>query len=110
MEGEIRALQAEVDDLRSTVENLVSVLYKRKVSAAELERAAWQQRIVGGTHLYWLDEQFWGGLAKADVLTLEEVASRPRNEIAAIRGVGPVTMAKLDAALAVEGLSYGEAR
>lgn len=109
MEGEIKALRADVDELRSMVENLVAVIYQKKLSAAELKEAAEWRRIDGGTHLFWLNDQFWGGLNKAGILTLEEVAKKPREEIAAIKGVGPVTMAKLDAALAVEGLSYAEA-
>jgi hypothetical protein len=57
----------------------------------------------------WLKFSPWRALADAGIETLADLAARPREEVAAIRGVGPATMGLLDAALSVEGLSYAEA-
>lgn len=48
---------------------------------------------------------FWD----ADLLTLEEIAERPRNEIAALPGVGRVSLARIEEALAERGMSFAEA-
>jgi hypothetical protein len=43
---------------------------------------------------------------EADLVTIEDVAARTRAEVAALKGVGPRTMALLDAAICLEGFSY----
>jgi hypothetical protein len=50
-----------------------------------------------------------GLMLTLDVVTLEEVATKTREDVLAVHGVGPKTIAMLDVALAVEGLSYAEA-
>ncbi|MEK6327620.1 MAG: hypothetical protein AABM66_08895 [Actinomycetota bacterium] len=45
----------------------------------------------------------------ADLFTLEEIAARPRREVAAAKGVGRTSMKRIDAALAAHGLSWAEA-
>jgi hypothetical protein len=40
------------------------------------------------------------------VVTIEELSTRTRAEVVAVEGVGPRTMALLDAALSLEGLDY----
>jgi hypothetical protein len=44
-----------------------------------------------------------------DAATLEDVAGRPRREIVSVPGIGPKTMAVIDVALAIEGLTYADA-
>jgi hypothetical protein len=48
-------------------------------------------------------------LMEADLYTLEEVAANPRAEVAAIKGVGQVTMRQLDDAMSARGLSFADA-
>jgi hypothetical protein len=48
-------------------------------------------------------------LFEQDCVTVQEVALRPRREIARITGVGRVALARLDAALAERGLTWVEA-
>ena len=48
-------------------------------------------------------------LVDADMYTLEEIAAKPRAEVAAIKGVGTVTMRKLDDAMSARGLSFADA-
>ncbi len=45
-------------------------------------------------------------LAKAGMRTLLDVSHRTREEIAAIRGVGPTTLKRLDEAMAGRGLTF----
>ena len=45
----------------------------------------------------------------AEIITLEDVVQHTRDEVAAVRGVGPLTMEKLDAAIADRGLAWSEA-
>ncbi|NYF17887.1 putative RecB family nuclease [Microbacterium sp. AK009] len=46
-------------------------------------------------------------LEGAGIRTLVELAGRPRNEIAALHGVGPAALRALDAALTEAGLRAG---
>jgi hypothetical protein len=50
----------------------------------------------------------WRRLPSLSGLTLLDLASLPRQRIAGMRGVGPATMRKIDAAMAQRGLQYGE--
>ena len=50
-------------------------------------------------------ERYLGDPVK-DLITLEDAAQRPRDEIAAIDGVGPQSIDKLDAAMAKAGLTW----
>jgi hypothetical protein len=52
----------------------------------------------------------WRRLPSLSGLTLLDLASLPRQQIASMHGVGPATMRKIDAAMAQRGLQYGELR
>ena len=67
------------------------------------------ERFGDGTPVYRFAGAKFDCLIEADLYTLEEVAARPRAEVAAVRGVGPVTLGRLEAAMSESGLSWGEA-
>ena len=75
---------------------------------AQVENEAEFRRFIADSGLYRLDldTKARQALRKVDVVTLEEAAARSREELAALRGVGPRTMERLDAAITERGLSY----
>lgn len=74
-----------------------------------IERREEWARFDRGTPVFATAGSQYEALLKADLYTLEEVAAKPRGEVAAIRGIGPRTLARLDAELADRGLSWTEA-
>jgi hypothetical protein len=53
--------------------------------------------------------QSFDSLQRANLHTLLQVSFRTRAEIASLGGVGPTTLARLDSALALNGLDYAKA-
>lgn len=110
--AELKQLRGEVLELRLLLEGVVGAVAGREKGQellANLETYAINRRISRGTPVYkvGIDRASWR-LWDRDLLTVEEVAERSRSEIAAIPGVGRVSMRKLEAALAERGLDFAE--
>jgi hypothetical protein len=118
--------QLELDRLRRQVEEtrvLVELLVRGKLNKEEwpsdrlqawlddeLEhreymRAFGKDGVFGKVSAWTVTEALFG----AGFRTLHDLASVPRSQVAGIRGVGRVSIAKLDAALAERNLSWSEA-
>jgi DNA-directed RNA polymerase alpha subunit len=76
-----------------------------------IEEEAKFQRFIAETRLYKLDLNWKAreALEAVDVLTVEDAAARSREELAAVPGVGPRTLERLDAEFAERGLAYAGA-
>jgi len=71
-----------------------------------IERREEWARFDRGTPVFATAGSQYEALLRADLYTLEEVAARPRVEVEAIRGVGPATLRRVEAAMADHGLSW----
>lgn len=80
----------------------------RPTTTGRPSRKEWDRRVAAGTRLHKLGfgPAVVHRLYQANLLTLEEVAERTEEEVAAIRGVGFMTMQRLRAALANARLSF----
>lgn len=74
-----------------------------------IDRRDLEERFESGTPVYKVAGARFDMLLEADLYTLEEVAGKPRAEVAAVPGVGPVTLSRLEAAMAKSNLSWAEA-
>lgn len=79
---------------------------RQAISRYKFNHEVYIHRIGASHHAMDALERFLG--AVGEVVTLHDVAQRSREEIARVKGVGPKSMEKLDAAMAVEGLSWAE--
>lgn len=98
-----KKLLAEVEETRVLVEGVLKALVGKEKTEDYVRRVdsyLWWRRYESGTPLYKFDIQQWGKLAELDLLTLEEVAAKPRDEIEALPGVGRMTIQKLEGAMA----------
>ncbi len=113
--SEVDQLRAEVREIRETLDAALMALVGAKKAQAYIDAGlGWRfhRRFDTGTPLYKVEGlPNWSRFCEGDIdlLTLEEVSARPRAEIQRLRGVGSVTMQKLEAAMADKGLTWGEA-
>jgi len=76
-----------------------------------IEQRELEERWASGMPVYRLrgiGVQGWR-LTEADLYTVEEVAAKPRAEVAALPGVGRATLRRVETAMAERGLSWAEA-
>ena len=76
---------------------------------AFIDREEFQRRFGQGTPVYAVAGSQYEHLIEADLYTLEEVAAKPRAEVEAVRGVGPATLQRMEAAMAERGLAWTDA-
>lgn len=117
--------QADLDRLRREVEEtrvLVEVAVRQWLGKdwtqerlqdwldGELERREWARAFgKDGVHGKGASSSAVWALIGAGIKTLDDLARTPRADVARMPGVGRVSIAKLDAALAERGLSWAEA-
>ena len=116
--------RAQLEELRRDVEETKWLVYavmgalvgKEKSDQALGEVRRWldadARRFERGTPVFDVTPGHttaYGRLIDADLYTLEEVAAKQRKEVAAIEGVGRVTMRWLEGAMDERGLTWAEA-
>lgn len=114
--ADVEVLHAEVRELRELVDGVMYAVRRglfdtkngSQTYAEFAERMVWvakherEEPIFGHCG----EGTTYARLVEADVLTLEEAARRGRREVAALSGVGRITLAHLDTAMAERGLDW----
>lgn len=115
--ADVRDLRREIDETKMLVGGILQVIVGVEKTAAFEQRVYWaardreRERQGSGTPLYTVGLPLTEGrhLYAEDLETLEDIAAKSREDIAAMKGVGPVTMRKLENAMDDHGLTWAEA-
>lgn len=110
--ADIRDLRREIEETKWLTFAVVQALYGKDSADRVLAKVReWldddMRRLERGTPVY--EVAAYARLMDADLLTLEEIAAKPRAEVAAVPGVGRVTMRHLESAMAERGLTFADA-
>lgn len=113
-QDQFKALRREVQETKWLVHGVMQAIIGKERSDKALRHVqVWleAERFRAGTPVTEVDgfgTAYWR-LLDADLYTLEEVAARPRDEVASIKGIGKVSMGRIEAAMAERGLSFSAA-